>query len=281
MSYDPDSNTPPKRSWLEKLSQAFSGEPESLDDLREILDSAAKHGLIDTDTLKRLQGALAVSEMTVSDVMVPRGQMVSLSATDSFLDLMRQVVESGHSRFPVHGEDKDEIVGILLAKDLLRGVVVDNGPRDIHGLIRPAVLIPESKKLSVLLKEFRQSRNHMAIVIDEHGGVSGLITIEDVLEEIVGEIDDEHDDANQTVMIAAQADGQYFVDALTPIAEFNQQFGADFPDDEYDTIAGYIAAAIGHLPETGEELTLGRLHFRVGHADSRRIHRFIVNIHGE
>ena len=281
MSDDPDSNTPPKRSWLEKLSQAFSGEPESLDDLREILDSAAKHGLIDTDTLKRLQGALAVSEMTVSDVMVPRGQMVSLSATDSFLDLMRQVVESGHSRFPVHGEDKDEIVGILLAKDLLRGVVVDNGPGDIHGLIRPAVLIPESKKLSVLLKEFRQSRNHMAIVIDEHGGVSGLITIEDVLEEIVGEIDDEHDDANQAVMIAAQADGQYFVDALTPIAEFNQQFGADFPDDEYDTIAGYIAAAIGHLPETGEELTLGRFHFRVGHADSRRIHRFIVNIHGE
>lgn len=281
MSDDPDSNTPPKRSWLEKLSQAFSGEPESLDDLREILDSAAKHGLIDTDTLKRLQGALAVSEMTVSDVMVPRGQMVSLSATDSFLALMRQVVESGHSRFPVHGEDKDEIVGILLAKDLLRGVVVDNGPGNIHGLIRPAVLIPESKKLSVLLKEFRQSRNHMAIVIDEHGGVSGLITIEDVLEEIVGEIDDEHDDANQAVMIAAQADGQFFVDALTPITEFNQQFGADFPDDEYDTIAGYIAAAIGHLPETGEELTLGRFHFRVDHADLRRIHRFIVNIHGE
>ena len=137
MSDDPDSNTPPKRSWLEKLSQAFSGEPESLDDLREILDSAAKHGLIDTDTLKRLQGALAVSEMTVSDVMVPRGQMVSLSATDSFLDLMRQVVESGHSRFPVHGEDKDEIVGILLAKDLLRGVVVDK--RDDRGV----VLIPE------------------------------------------------------------------------------------------------------------------------------------------
>ncbi|MFM6988099.1 MAG: HlyC/CorC family transporter [Arenimonas sp.] len=280
MSDDPDSTTQ-KRSWLEKLSHAFSGEPESLDDLREILGSAAKHGVIDADTLKRLDGALSVSEMTVSDVMVPRGQMVSLAAGSGFLELMKDVVESGHSRFPVHGEDKDEILGILLAKDLLRGVTIDNGPQDIHGLIRPAVLIPESKKLSVLLKEFRQSRNHMAIVVDEHGGVSGLITIEDVLEVIVGEIDDEHDDANQAVMIAAQADGQFVVDALTPIAEFNQQFGADFPDDEYDTIAGYIAAAIGHLPETGEELTLGRFHFRVGHADSRRIHRFLVNIHGQ
>jgi len=280
MTDEPDS-TPQKRSWLEKISQAFSSEPDTIDDLKEVLESAAGHGLIDSDTLKRLQGALAVSEMTVSDVMIPRGQMVSLSINSSFLELMQQVVESGHSRFPVHGDDKDEILGILLAKDLLRGVVVDNGPSDIHGLIRPVVLIPESKQLSVLLKDFRQSRNHMAIVIDEHGGVSGLITIEDVLEEIVGEIDDEHDDANQAVMIAAQADGQYIVDALTPIDDFNSQFGANFPDDEYDTVAGYIAAAIGHLPETGEELSIGRFHFRVGDADARRIHRFIVTVHGE
>ncbi len=278
MTDEPDS-TPQKRSWLEKISQAFSSEPDTIDDLKEVLESAAGHGLIDSDTLKRLQGALAVSEMTVSDVMIPRGQMVSLSINSNFLELTQQVVESGHSRFPVHGDDKDEILGILLAKDLLRGVVVDNGPSDIHGLIRPVVLIPESKQLSVLLKDFRQSRNHMAIVIDEHGGVSGLITIEDVLEEIVGEIDDEHDDANQAVMIAAQADGQYIVDALTPIDDFNNQFGANFPDDEYDTVAGYIAAAIGHLPETGEELSIGRFHFRVGDADGRRIHRFIVTIH--
>ena len=280
MSDDPDSSAH-RKSWLEKLSHAFSSEPDSVDDLKQLLASAARHGIIDTDTLKRLEGALSVSELQVADVMIPRGQMVSLPINSSFLDLMKEVVESGHSRFPVHGEDKDEIVGILLAKDLLRGVVVDNGPGDIHGLIRPAVLIPESKKLSVLLKEFRQSRNHMAIVIDEHGGVSGLITIEDVLEQIVGQIDDEHDDANEAVMIAAQADGQFIVDALTPIAEFNQQFGAHFPDDEYDTIAGYIVAAIGHLPETGEELTVGRFHFRVGQADSRRIHRLLVNIHGD
>lgn len=280
MSDDPDSSTS-KKSWLEKISQAFSNEPDSIDDLKQLLVSAAKHNIIDADTLKRLEGSLSVSEKQVSDVMIPRGQMVSLPISSSFLELMKEVVESGHSRFPVHGEHKDEIVGILLAKDLLRGVVVDNGPGDIHGLIRPAVLIPESKKLSVLLKEFRQSRNHMAIVIDEHGGVSGLITIEDVLEEIVGEIDDEHDDdASDSVMIAAQNDGQFIVDALTPISEFNNRFGANFPDDEYDTIAGYIAAVIGHLPETGEELALGRFHFKVGHADSRRIHRFNVNIHG-
>jgi magnesium and cobalt transporter len=278
MSDDPDSCTH-KKSWLEKISHAFSNKPDSVEDIKQLLVTAANHNIIDNDTLKRLEGAMSVSEKHVADVMVPRGQMVSLSIHSNFLDLMQQVVESGHSRFPVHGDDKDEIVGILLAKDLLRGVVVDNGPRDIHGLIRPAVLIPESKQLSILLKEFRQSRNHMAIVIDEHGGVSGLITIEDVLEEIVGEIDDEHDDANEEVMIAAQADGQYIVDALTPISEFNQQFSVHFPDDEYDTIAGYIVAAIGHLPESGEELTLGRLHFRVGQADSRRIHRFIVNIH--
>ena len=279
MSDDPDSNNHPKRSWLEKLSHAFSTEPESLDDLRKMLSEAAAAGILDNDTLKHLNGALSVSEKTVSDVMVSRGQMVSLPINSSFLELMREVVESGHSRFPVHGEDKDEILGILLAKDLLRGVTVDNGPADIHGLIRPAVLIPESKRLSVLLKEFRQSRNHMAIVIDEHGGVSGLVTIEDVLEEIVGEIDDEYDDTDGTAMIAAQTDGQFFVDALTPIAEFNNQFGAEFPDDEYDTIGGFIVEAFGHLPETGEELSIGRFHFRVDHADSRRIHRFLVNVH--
>ena len=277
MSDDPDSNTPPKRSWLEKLSQAFSGEPESLDDLREILDSAAKHGLIDTDTLKRLQGALAVSEMTVSDVMVPRGQMVSLSATDSFLDLMRQVVESGHSRFPVHGEDKDEIVGILLAKDLLRGVVVDNGPGNIHGLIRPAVLIPESKKLSVLLKEFRQSRNHMAIVIDEHGGVSGLITIEDVLEEIVGEIEDEFDDHEADGDIFTLADGTWRVSGDTSIEMVNEWFALQLPEEGFDTIGGMVSHAMGHVPKRGETHDLGGLHFVVQHTKGGAVKWFKVS----
>ncbi|KQZ60023.1 MULTISPECIES: transporter associated domain-containing protein [unclassified Lysobacter] len=284
MSEDDSSHTeqPEKRrSWLERISSALSGEPTTREDLVELLRDAQADGLIAADTLRMMEGAIAVSDLTVGDVMIPRSQMVVLPADAKFLDLMKLVVESGHSRFPVHGEDKDEILGVLLAKDLLRGVVADNGPGSIHELLRPAVLIPESKRLDVLLREFRQSRNHMAIVIDEHGGVAGLLTIEDVLEQIVGEIDDEHDDAEDpNALIAAQADGQYVVDALTPIADFNERFGADFDDDEYDTIGGLVTAAIGHLPEAGEELTLGRFVFRVASADARRVHAFHVGVLG-
>ncbi|MCD9029753.1 CBS domain-containing protein [Luteimonas sp. BDR2-5] len=271
-----------RRGWLERLSSAISGEPSNREDLLELLRDTHADGLIDADTLRMFEGALGISSKTVGDVMVPRAQMVALSADARFIDLMKQVVESGHSRFPVHGEDKDEILGILLAKDLLRGVVADNGPGTIHGLLRPAVLIPESKKLNVLLREFRLSRNHMAIVIDEYGGVAGLVTIEDLLEEIVGEIDDEHDDAEDpNALIAAQADGQFAVSALTPVDDFNERFGADFDDTEYDTIGGVITAAMGHLPEVGEELTIGRFDFRVTDADSRRLHALHVSVHAE
>jgi magnesium and cobalt transporter len=271
-----------RRSWLERLSHAFSGEPESREDLLALLRDAQHNGLLEADTLKMMEGAMAVAELTVGDVMISRSQMVSLPVDTPFLELMRQVVESGHSRFPVHGENKDEILGILLAKDLLRGVVADDGPRTVRELLRPAVLIPESKKLNVLLKEFRLSRNHMALVVDEYGGVAGLVTIEDVLEQIVGEIDDEHDEAeDEASLIAAQADGQYVVDALTPIEDFNARFGANFPDDEYDTIGGLVTDAMGHLPETGEELTLGRFAFRVARADGRRVHAFHVGVLGE
>ena len=279
MSEDPDSHPHERRSWLERLSLAFSGEPQTRGDLIEILRDAQENGLIGTDTLKMLEGALAVSELQVGDIMLPRSQMVSLPADAGFMDLMRMVVESGHSRFPVHGEDKDDILGILLAKDLLRGIVSDGGPGQVRELLRPAVLIPEAKRLNVLLKEFRLSRNHMAIVVDEHGGVAGLVTIEDVLEQIVGQIEDEHDEATDSTLIAAQPDGQFAVDALTPIADFNERFGADFPDDEYDTVGGFVTSAIGHLPEAGEELSLGRFHFRVSRADARRVHALHVSVH--
>jgi magnesium and cobalt transporter len=279
-----DSSTqdrPERRSWLDRIGAMLSGEPSTREDLVELLRDAQADGLIAADTLRMMEGAIAASDLTVGDVMIPRSQMVALSSDLPHAELLRQVVESGHSRFPVHGDDKDAILGILLAKDLLRGVVADNGPASVHELLRPAVLIPESKRLDVLLREFRQSRNHMAIVIDEYGGVAGLLTIEDVLEEIVGEIDDEHDEAEDPgVLIAAQADGQYVVDALTPISDFNERFGADFDDDEYDTIGGLVTAAIGHLPEAGEELALGRFGFRVARADSRRLHALLVSIHG-
>lgn len=270
-----------RRSWLSRLSAAISGEPDNQEDLVELLRDVQADGVIDADTLRIMEGAVGMSAMSVGDIMIPRAQMVVLPVDDKFLALMKAVVESGHSRFPVHGEDRDEILGILLAKDLLRGVVADNGPGTVRELLRPAVLVPESKRLDILLREFRQSRNHMAIVIDEYGGVAGLVTIEDVLEQIVGEIDDEHDDAEDpNALIAAQADGQYLVDALTPISDFNARFGADFDDDEYDTIGGLITAAIGHLPEAGEELTLNRFGFRVARADARRLHTLHVSVHG-
>ena len=281
MPEEPSSSGSPSRSWFDRISQALSGEPRNREELLDELRAAQANGLLAADTLSMIEGAITFSDLTVADVMVPRAQMVSISVEARFLDVMKHVVESGHSRFPVHGEDKDEILGILLAKDLLRGVVEDNGPGSIRELLRPAVLIPDSKRLNVLLKEFRLSRNHMAIVVDEHGGVAGLVTIEDVLEEIVGEIDDEHDDApSEQTLIEAQADGQYVVDALTPIADFNERFGADFDDDEYDTLGGLITAAIGHLPETGEEIVLGRFDFRIARADARRVHALHVGVRG-
>jgi magnesium and cobalt transporter len=256
-SFSPDLNEK-KRGWLERLSAAFSGEPHTREELVSVLQTATEDGLIAVDTLRMMEGAIAVAELTVGDVMVSRSQMVSL---------------------PVHGDNKDDVLGILLAKDLLRGVVADHGPSNVRELLRPVVLIPESKKLNVLLKEFRLSRNHMAIVVDEYGGVAGLVTIEDVLEQIVGDIDDEHDEAeDHTAQIAIQADGRYVVDALTAIGDFNQRFGADFSDGDYDTIGGLVTEAIGHLPETGDELTLDRFVFRVAKADARRVQAFHVTV---
>lgn len=269
-----------RRSWLERLSSAISGEPSTRDDLIELLRDVHADGLIEGDTLRMMEGALAVSDMTVADVMVPRAQMVSLPVDAKFLDLMKMVVESGHSRFPVHGEDRDEILGILLAKDLLRGVVADNGPATIRELLRPAVLIPESKKLNVLLREFRQSRNHMAIVIDEYGDLAGLCTIEDVLEQIVGDIEDEHD-IDDEIFIKAIDDTNFTVKALTPIEEFNEFFQSKFSEDEFDTIGGFVLSHFGRIPQREEAVTIDGYRFRVLNADNRQIRLLHVSLNAQ
>lgn len=255
----------------------LAGEPRNPEELLDELRDAQTNGLLTGETFAMIEGAIRVTEMVVGDVMVPRAQMVTLDIDDDLPAILGTVIESGHSRFPVHGEDKDEILGILLAKDLLRRG--DNGSLDLHALLRHAVMIPESMRLNVLLAEFRRSRNHMAVVVDEYGGVAGLVTIEDVLEEIVGEIDDEHDDATPPKLIVAQADGSWLVDALTPIEDFNEKFHTAFPDEEYDTVGGLVTADFGHLPDPGESATLGEYSFDVTRADDRRVLQFRVHHH--
>ncbi|HEX7324358.1 MAG TPA: transporter associated domain-containing protein [Rhodanobacteraceae bacterium] len=276
MSVEPPSNTgPAHRSLWDRLGHMLGGEPRNPEELLEELRDAQSNGLLTGETYAMIEGAIRVTEMVVGDVMVPRAQMVMLDIEDGVPAILAAVVDSGHSRFPVHGEDKDEILGILLAKDLLRPGP-NGGTPDVRALLRRAVMIPESMRLNVLLAEFRRSRNHMAVVVDEYGGVAGLVTIEDVLEEIVGEIDDEHDDAAPPKLIVPQADGSWLVDALTPIEDFNTQFQTTFPDEEYDTVGGLVTAAIGHLPDPGESAVLGAYAFDVTEADDRRVLRFRV-----
>jgi magnesium and cobalt transporter len=273
----PSSGAPAPRSWLNKLGHMISGEARNRVELLEELRTAHSNGLISADTLSMVEGAIGVSDKQVSDVMVPRAQMVTVPVDAPVRNIIALVIESGHSRFPVTGEDRDEIIGILLAKDLLRCMADAELPCSIRELIRPVNLIPESKRLNLLLKEFRSRRNHMAVVVDEYGGVAGLVTIEDVLEVIVGEIDDEHDDeANPDQHIRAATDGCFTVDSITPIGDFNQRFGAKFSDEEYDTIGGMVTEAFGHLPEIGEEIERQGFHFQVTKADARRVHQFVV-----
>ncbi len=253
----------------------FSGEPRNRDELIEELRSAQTNGLLSVNTLTMVEGAIKVTELSVDDVMVPRAQIVMLAAESPLPDILAAVVESGHSRFPVHGDDKDEILGILLAKDLLKYFGAAEH-FDIRAIMRPAVLIPESMRLNVLLEEFRLSRNHMALVVNEYGGVAGLVTIEDVLEQIVGEIDDEHDDEDEPELMHEQPGGDWVVSALTPIEDFNEQTGADFSDEEYDTVGGMVTSEFGHLPEVGEEVRIGDYLFHVTEADDRRVQQFRV-----
>jgi magnesium and cobalt transporter len=257
--------------WLKKLTQGFAGEPQNRADLLALLREASGRGLLDEEALTMLEGVLEVADLQVRDIMVPRVQMVSVRRDDTAAKILPVVVESGHSRFPVMEEDRDSIAGILLAKDLLR--MYASGTRekfDIREYMRPAVFVPESKRLNVLLKEFRRNRNHMAIVVDEYGGVSGLVTIEDVIEQIVGEIDDEFDveDDNN---IRRESERQFAVRGVTRIDEFNEYFSAKLPDGEFDTVAGLVMKQLGRLPRRGEVLHIEGFEFRVVRSDRRRI----------
>ena len=277
MNDDPGSTSgPTPRSWWERLGHLFSGEVRSREDLIEELRSAQANGLLSSDTLTMVEGSIKVTELRVDDAMVPRSQIVMLSAEAPLAEVVATVVESGHSRFPVHGEDKDEILGVLLAKDLLKFFGNDEA-FDIQSILRPAVLIPESMRLNVLLAEFRLNHNHMALVVDEYGGVAGLITIEDVLEQIVGEIDDEHDDDDdEPQLMTEQGDGSWIVSALTPIKDFNEQSGSQFSDEAYDTVGGMATSELGRLPQVGEDVDLGDFIFHVTEADERRVQQFRV-----
>jgi magnesium and cobalt transporter len=235
-----------------------------------MLRAARQGGVLDADALAMIEGVLRVADLQVRDIMVPRSQMVVLERDAKPEQLLPAVVEAGHSRFPVIGEDRDQVVGILLAKDLLRHFAEGTAGRfDVRESLRPAAFVPESKRLNVLLKEFRASRNHMAIVVDEYGGVSGLVTIEDVIEEIVGEIADEYDVPEQT--IRREGERQFTVQAATGVQEFNQYFGTLFSDEEYDTIGGIVLQQFGRLPRRGDAVTMNGLEFRVLRADRRRI----------
>jgi magnesium and cobalt transporter len=257
--------------WLKRLTQGLAAEPQDRQELLTVLRDAGERGLVDSDVLTMLEGVLEVSDLKVRDIMVPRAQMVFVRRDQRAASILPVVVESGHSRFPVMDEDRDDIVGILLAKDLLRLTGEKRERFDIREFMRPALFVPESKRLNVLLREFRRNRNHMAIVVDEYGGVSGLVTIEDVIEQIVGEIDDEFD-VEDDQNIRRDAERQFTVRGVTRIAEFNEYFGARLSEEEgFDTVAGLLMKQLGHLPRRGESASIEGFEFRVLRADRRRI----------
>lgn len=259
------------KSWLERISHAFSNEPESIEDVLEILRDAESQGIIDVDAMSIIEGAMQVIDMRVDEIMIPRSQMVTVRAPQDPKEFLDEVIASAHSRFPVIGDSQDDVIGILLAKDLLPLALDDDMDwSHVRELLRPPTFVPESKRLNQLLKQFKENRNHMAIVVDEYGGTAGLVTIEDVLEQIVGEIEDEHDVDEQT-HIKSRGDGSYAVKAVTPVDDFNQFFGTGLDEEEFDTIGGVVLREFGHLPRRGETLDLAGLRFTIANADNRVI----------
>ena len=260
-----------KPSLLARFGAWLAREPEDREELVELLRTSYERNLLDADALAMIEGVLQVSEMQARDIMVPRAQMDVIDIRESPDQFIPMVIQTGHSRFPVFGENKDDVIGILLAKDLLRYYAGEE-EFNVRDMLRPAVFIPGSKPLNVLLKEFRKNRNHMAIVVDEYGGVAGLITIEGVIEQIVGDIEDEYDFEDVEDNIVLDKGGQYRVKALTEIADFNAVFGTRFGEQEFDTIGGLVLSRLGRVPKRGEQISLDNLVFKVLRADSRRLH---------
>ena len=271
-----DSEKLNKPGLLERLSNFLLREPEDREQLVELLHGAYENSLMDADSLAMIEGVLQVSEMQVRDIMIPRSQMDVIDITDPPETFIPHVIETAHSRFPVIEDNKNDVIGILLAKDLLRYYAGEDF--DVRDMLRPAVFIPEAKRLNILLKEFRSNRNHIAIVVDEYGGVAGMVTIEDVLEQIVGDIEDEYDYDEDEDNIIQNADGQYRVKALTEIADFNETIGTNFSDEEFSTIGGLVVNQFGHLPKRGDEITFEGLHVKVLRADSRRVHSIMIEV---
>jgi len=265
-----------KPSLLERLSHFLLREPEDREQLLELLHGAYENSLMDSDSLAMIEGVLQVSEMQVRDIMIPRSQMDVIDITDPPEKFIPHCIETAHSRFPVIADNKNDVIGILLAKDLLRYYAGEDF--DVRDMLRPAIFIPEAKRLNVLLKEFRSNRNHIAIVVDEYGGVAGMVTIEDVLEQIVGDIEDEYDYDEDEDNIIQHADGQYRVKALTEISDFNDIVGTALSDGEFSTIGGLVVNKFGHLPKRNDEIRFDGLHVKVLRADSRRLHSILVEV---
>jgi magnesium and cobalt transporter len=263
-----------RRSLLERLSDMISPGPDSRGELLEVLQDAHGRNLIDADSLSMIEGVFQVGDLCARDIMIPRAQMDAIHIADRPEDFIPFVLEKAHSRYPVYEGNRDNIIGILLAKDLLR--FYHDEAFDVRGMLRPAVFIPESKRLNVLLHDFRANHNHIAIVVDEYGGVAGLITIEDVLEQIVGDIEDEYDFDEEEGNIIASPDGRYRVRALTEIAQFNDVFGTDFSDDEVDTIGGLVTHRFGRVPHRGEQVNIGDMAFEILRGDARQVHVLLV-----
>jgi hemolysin (HlyC) family protein len=268
MANDPPAHKP---TLLDRLGAWLAREPEDREELIELLRTCYERNLLDADALAMIEGVLQVSEMQARDIMVPRAQMDVIDIRESPDQFIPMVIQTGHSRFPVFGENKDDVIGILLAKDLLRHYAGEE-EFNVRDMLRPAVFIPGSKQLNVLLKEFRKNRNHMAIVVDEYGGVAGLVTIEDVIEQIVGDIEDEYDFDDVEDNIVPEKGGQFRVKALTEIADFNNAFGTKYNEQEFDTIGGLVLSRFGRMPKRGEQLSFDSLNFRVLRSDSRRLH---------